>query len=274
MNLWKNICRLWLRKGHEVTVRDAIEELIEENDEAVNDTSAGSEMEMLGNVLDLRNTQVQDIMIPRIEIRAVPVTAGVNELIHEFTAYQISSVLVYKGGVDNIFGVVYLKDVVNYLKMHRKFDLNVFVKDVLFVPPTMRTLDLLLQMKATGIKVAVVVDEYGGVDGFCAFADLIEEIIGDIQDADERKQIKQRVIKNQDGSFTVDARITLVELNKILGINISTNDNTVDTIGGYVSMVAGKVPVRGELVNDSKFDFEILDSDPRHVKSVKIREVV
>jgi CBS domain containing-hemolysin-like protein len=139
----------------------------------------------------------------------------------------------------------------------------------------MRTLDLLLQMRETGIKIAVVVDEYGGVDGCVSFSDLVEEIIGDIQDADEKKNDKKKIVRNADGTFTVDARTTLTELSKVTGFKFMPKNKSADSIGGYVISMVGKVPVRGELVfcDKNNIEFEILDADPRKIKSIRIRKI-
>lgn len=268
--------KLFCKKNQETTLRDAIEELIEEDEVSENGTSSidDDEREMLGNVLNLRDIHVQDIMVPRVEIKALPMTTKVDELMPEFVENQISTMLIYQGTIDNVVGVVYLKDVANWFRMNKPFNISMFIKDVLFVPPTMRTLDLLLQMKDTGIKVAVVVDEYGGVDGLVSFSDLVEEIIGDIQDADEIKNNKKKIIKEVDGTYIVDARTTLAELAKNTDLNIMSFDNSVDSIGGYVFSIAGKVPVRGELVIYKKqnVEFEILDADSRRIKTIRIRK--
>lgn len=263
------------KKNHETTLRTAIEELIEEDDSQENGHPSidDDEREMLGNVLNLRDIQVQDIMVPRVEIKALPTNAKIEELLSEFTENQISSVLIYQGNIDNIIGVIYLKDAINWFRMNKPFNISIFTKEILFIPPTMRTLDLLLQMKDTGIKVAVVVDEYGGVEGFVSFVDLVEEIIGDIQDADEQKHTKKNISKDSDGTFIADAKTTFQEIQKVTGIKLSSSDNSVDSLGGYIVSIARKVPVRGELVFCQKQDveFEILDADARRVKVVRIR---
>ncbi len=265
------------KKSQETTLRDAIEELIEEDDSQENGKSSidDDEREMLGNVLNLRDIQVQDIMVPRVEIKSLPMTAKIDEIISEFVENQISSVLIFQGNIDNIVGVIYLKDVVNWFRMNKPFNISIFIRDIIFVPPTMRTLNLLLQMKETGMKVAVVVDEYGGVEGFVSFVDLMEEIIGDIQDADEQKHNKRKKItKASDGTFIADAKATLSEVEKYTGIKLFSSGNSVDTLGGYIFSITGKVPVRGELVLCDKhnIEFEIIDADPRCVKSVRIRK--
>lgn len=265
---------LFWKTSKEITLRDTIEELIEEDECAETQSIAENERELLGNVLSLRDVQVQDIMVPRVEIESLPVTAHIEELISRFVETQKSSIIVYQGNIDNLLGVVYLKDVANWFRMNKPFNLSIFVKEVLFVPPTMRSLDLLLKMRETGIKLAIVVDEYGGVDGLVSFRDIIEEIIGDIQDATEIKNQKKKVLKSSDGSVIADGRSTFEEIQKFGNIRIEPVDDDIDTIGGMISSITGRVPVRGELITSESgnLEFEILDADPMKIKSVKIRK--
>jgi CBS domain containing-hemolysin-like protein len=174
-----------------------------------------------------------------------------------------------------VVGVIYIKDLINWFYIDKPFNINMFVKKVLFVPPTMKSIDLLFNMRETGIKTAVVVDEYGGVDGLISFIDIIEEVIGDIQDVSEIKNQKKRVVKNSDGSVIADARSTFLEVQKFGGIKIVPEDKSIDTIGGAIASLVGRVPVRGELVvcPKQRLEFEILDADSRRVKSVRIRPV-
>ena len=262
------------KRRRESSLRDTIEELIEEDESSPTQSIAEDEREILGNVLNLRNIHVQNIMVPRVEIVAVPVNTKIEDLISLFVETQKSSILVYQGTIDNIIGAVYLKDVANWFHMNKPFNINIFVKEILFVPPTMKTLDLILKMRETGIKLAAVVDEYGGVDGIVSFTDLIEEIIGDIQDVSEVKNQKKKVIKSSDGSVVADGKATFEEIQKYGGIKLSSSDKTVETVGGLISLISGKVPVRGELIPYPKYniEFEILDADPRKVKNVRIRK--
>lgn len=265
---------LFWKKSKEPSLRDTIEELIEEDGCSETQSIEENEREILGNVLNLRDVRVQDIMVPRVEIEAIPATTRIEILLSRFVETQKSTIIVYQGNIDNVLGVVYLKEVANWFHMNKPVNINVFIKDVLFVPPTMKSLDLLLKMRETGIKIAIVVDEYGGVDGLVSFRDIIEEVIGDIQDAAEIKNLKKKVLKSSDGSVIADARSTFSEISKFGGIKIIPEDKSIDTIGGMISSLTGNVPVRGELVVCPKqnLEFEILDADPRKVKSVRIRK--
>ena len=257
------------------TVRDTLEELLVTND--IEDTGqtqsiAQNEREMLGNVLNLRDIEVQDVMIQRTDIIAVANTACIEEIISQFVENKLNTLVVYQETLDNIIGVLKLKDVANWFHLNKPFNINLFIRDILFVPPTMRTLDLLFKMKETGIKEAIIVDEYGGVDGFVSFIDLIEEIVGDIQDAANIKDHKNKIVINTDGSIEVDGNTTLEEVQKYANISITPNDE-FDTIGGMISSVLGRIPVRGELVSitDPCIDIEILDADLRKIKRIKIK---
>ncbi|MDR0695665.1 MAG: CBS domain-containing protein [Holosporales bacterium] len=255
------------------SLRNTIEELIEEDSSSEIQSIADGEREILGNVLNLREIQVQNIMVPRVEIEAMQTSVRIEDLIFRFVDTQKSSIIIYKDTIDNVLGVVYLKDIAHWFQMSKPFNVAVFVKEVLFVPPTMRSLDLLFKMKETGIKMAIIVDEYGGVDGLVSFRDIVEEVIGDIQDTEEIRNQKKKVLKSSDGSVIADAKSTFAEINKFGGIKISQADKSIDTIGGLISTLTGRVPVRGELIfcNKRNLEFEILDADPRKVKSVRIR---
>ena len=262
------------KKSKEVTLRDTIEELIEEDETSEKQSIEENEREILGNVLSLRDIQVQDIMVPLVEIEAVPVTSHIEELISKFVETKKSTIVVYQGNIDNLLGVVYLKDVANWFRTNKPFNISLFIKDILFIPPTMKSLDLLLKMRETGIKVAVIVDEYGGVDGLVSFIDIVEEIIGDIQDATEIRNMKKKIVKSSDGSVVADGRSTFEEIQKFGLLKIEPEDDEIDTVGGMITSIVGMVPVKGELITskDGKFEFEILDADPMRIKSLRIRQ--
>jgi CBS domain containing-hemolysin-like protein len=265
----------WGRLFKGASLREAIEEIIVEDDSSDAQSIAKNEREILGNILNLREVQVSNIMVQRIEIESITVKARLEHALAKFVESQKSSIVVYQSTIDNIVGVVYIKDLVSWFYVDRPFNISMFVKKVLFIPPTMKSIDLLFKMRETGIKTAIVVDEYGGVDGLVSFRDVIEEIIGDIQDVSEIKNQRKRVMKNSDGFVIADARSTFSEIQKLGGIKIVPDDKSIDTIGGVIASLVGRVPVRGELIvcHKQKLEFEILDADPRRVKSVKIRQV-
>lgn len=267
--------KIFKNKSKELNARNAIEEIIEEEEHEPFQSIANDEKEMIGNVLDLRDTQVQDVMIPNVSIVSIPTTARIEDIITKFVENRLTTLLVYQGNTDNIIGVLHLKDVANWFHMQKPFNINLFIREVLFVPPTMKTLDLLFQMKQTGNKLAVIIDEYGCVSGLVSLMDLMEEIVGDIKDATEIKQQKNKIIISNDGSILTDGKSTFYEIEKYGNLKITPNDDFNDTIGGMITSMIGRVPVKGELISFPKqsLEFEIVDADARRIKSVRIRRV-
>lgn len=270
----KRIWRRLFKKENDHSLRETLEELIEDSQE-LEPSIASDERELLGNVLSLRDLTAADVMTPRADIIAVPQTISEIDLMNTFVKTGKSRLVVYRETLDEVMGSVDIKDIMAWY-VHKKDDFSIqqILQDVLYVSPSMRTLDLLFQLRETGNKMALVVDEYGGVDGLITFSDLIEEIIGDIQNAQETSPI-QKLIEKSDGSIIADARVTLEELAEALEINIEDGkrEEDIDTLGGLVVSLAGRVPVRGELIPYTKeIDFEILDADPRRVKSLCIHK--
>ncbi|MDR0631066.1 MAG: CBS domain-containing protein [Holosporales bacterium] len=276
----KRVWRWCLRKESDTSLRDAIEELIEEDLEG--ESSIGTdERLLLSNVLSLKDLTVKDVMIPYANIIAAPISASQDEIISTLVNSGVSQIPIYSGTVDNIVGALSLKDVIVWMNGHTRTGLKSILREVNFIAPTMRTLDLLLQMRETGQRMAVVVDEYGGVEGLVTFASLMEEIIGDIQYAEDHGDENPLEISND--CIVLNASTTLDELNQSLEqicgqqINWLKNHESedVDTVGGVVTLLAGRVPLRGELIAHAEgVEFEILDADPRRVKKVAIRHLI
>ena len=276
--------KIFKKKSKELNARNAIEEIIEEDEREQLQSIANNEKEMIGNVLDLRDIQVQDVMIPKVSIVSIPTTARIEDIINKFVENKLATLLVYQGNNDNIIGVLNLKDVANWFKTYlehsvgqtqKQFNINLFVREVLFIPPTMKTLDLLFQMKQTGNKIAVIIDEYGCVSGLVSLMDLMEEIVGDIKDATEIKQQKNKIIMSNDGSILTDGKSTFYEIEKYGNLKIVPNDDFNDTIGGMITSMIGRVPVKGELIAfpSQSLEFEIVDADARRIKSIRIRSI-
>jgi CBS domain containing-hemolysin-like protein len=275
--LFMSLRRLWRKlKGQDTenTLRETLEELIEEG---VDESSsiASDERELLGNVLNLRDLTAEDVMVPRIDIIAIPQDATEEELLGTLIRSRLKRLPVYKNTLDEVIGMIQIKDVLAWKASGKPLNIKSIIRDVLFISPTARTLDILFQMRESGTKMALVVDEYGGIDGLVSFSDLIEEIIGDIQDAQDRGS-QQQLIKRSDGSILADGRIALEEIEENFGLRLVDDDlaDEVDTIGGLVTTLAGRVPNRGELIKHPHYpvEFEVLDADPRRIKRICIRE--
>ncbi len=269
--------RFWryCRKGeHDASLRETIEELIEETDEEVPSIESDERL-LLENVLSLRDLTAHDIMIPRADVIAIPDSITETELMDQFIKTGLSWLIVYKENLDHVIGMIHAKDMLAWIYSKKPFMLKALTKDVMFISPAMRTLDLLLTMRESGLKVAVVVDEYGGVDGLVTFSQLIEEIIGDIEGDNEQSPAPQLNWRS-DGAIIADGRSTFEELDELVGheLNLIDDDEDIDTLSGLVAYLAGRVPNRGELIAHPKgLEFEILDADPRRVKRICIRNL-
>lgn len=273
--------RAWrwcLRKENDTSLRDAIEELIEEDFDG--ESSIGTDERLiLSNVLSLKDLTAEDVMIPYANIIAAPITASPEEVVTLLVKSGVSQIPIYSETIDNVLGSLSVKDALAWSSNKSRVTLKSILKEIPFIAPTMRTLDLLLQMREKGTRMAIVVDEYGGVEGLVTFASLIEEIIGDIQYAEDHGDSNPIEIQSN-GCIVLNASTTLDELDESLERMCERriewlhgfDDDDVDTIGGVVTLLAGRVPLRGELiVHPLGIEFEVLDADPRRVKKLAIR---
>ena len=271
---FKRFWRYCRKSDSDTSLRETIEELIEETDEDIPSIESDERL-LLGNVLNLRDLTAHDIMIPRADVIAFPDTISESELLEQFVKTGISWLVIYKDNLDNVVGMVQIKDMLAWVYSKKPFMLKALLRDVMFISPAMRTLDLLLTMRESAVKVAIVVDEYGGVDGLVTFSQLIEEIIGDIEGNNEQSPAPQLNWRS-DGAIIADGRCTFEELDDLVErrLDLIDEDEDIDTLSGLVAFLAGRVPSRGELICHSKgIEFEILDADPRRVKRLCIRNI-
>jgi CBS domain containing-hemolysin-like protein len=237
-------------------------------------------------------------MVPRADIIAVQKDISLGELVKVFEVAAHSRLVVYDDTLDDPTGMVHIRDLIGYMancatasastKARRKkpftagLDLNAIdlsvplsstklVRTILFVPPSMPAIDLLAKMQATRIHLALVIDEYGGTDGLVSIEDLVEEIVGDIDDEHDVEE-EPEIIALPDGKYTADARVELEDFKERTGIDLTTTDTEedVDTLGGIVAAALGRVPVRGEVVSHGGVEFEVLEADPRRAKRLRI----
>ena len=224
------------------------------------------------NILKIDEILARDIMIPRAEIIALEESISFDEAIKIFVEGAHSRIPIYNEQLDNITGMLQIKDLVKYQTENdiKENFIDSIKKDILHIPPSMPALDLLIKMQLTRLHMGVVIDEYGGVDGLITIEDVIEEITGEIEDEHDDKDISM-FIKLSPNTFEANARLSIVELEKISQIQLINEDDDTDTIGGLVATVAGRVPQRGEIIkHDSGIVFTILDADPRRIKTIKI----
>jgi CBS domain containing-hemolysin-like protein len=257
------------------------------------------ESTMLKNILGLRERRVEDVMVPRADIVAVQEDISVGELVKVFEKAAHSRLVVYKDTLDDPTGMVHIRDLIAFMTARatvspsaagkrkkafpagldlRAIDLAMplvttkIVRTALFVPPSMPAIDLLAKMQATRIHLALVIDEYGGTDGLVSIEDIVELIVGDIED--EHDEVGEHpIIRQADGSYLADARASLDDVVALVGSEFDAGEVTeeVDTLGGFIVAQVGRLPVRGELVpGPGPFEIEVLDADPRRVKRLRI----
>lgn len=269
-----------LRGDHSAqSIRESLEEVIEESDRQ---SPALSQQEriMLANLLKFGELRVGDVMVPRGDIVGVDEDTPLRELIARFREAQHSRLPVYRETLDDPTGLVHIKDVLSLLTIASDGVLQVpetsiatIKRDIIFVPPSMPARDLLLKMQTTHIHLALVIDEYGGTDGLVSIEDLVEEIVGDIDDEHDIEEAPQ-LRKLDDGAFEADARLDLEDFKEKSGIDLLPADSNeeIDTLGGLVVSLIGRVPERGEIIpHPSGYEFEILEADPRRIKLLRLR---
>jgi CBS domain containing-hemolysin-like protein len=260
-------------------MRESLEEVIEESERHTAELSA-PERQMLANLLKFGELRVSDVMIPRADIVAADENTSLADFVALIRDVQHSRIPVYRETLDDPTGLVHIKDVLNYMETlpagsfrWKAGSVGQFKRKLLFAPPSMPLLDLLLKMQTAHTHLALVIDEYGGTDGLVSIEDIIEEIVGDI--ADEHDEEAQQVRKIEDGLYVADARVDLDDFRTQTGIALAPEDpeQEVDTLGGLVVSLLGRVPQRGEIVpHPSGYEFEVLEADPRRVKRLRVRE--
>jgi CBS domain containing-hemolysin-like protein len=262
------------RRNGDSSIREALEELIEEHDHTERPgVMDADERLLIGNVLKLRDIEAEDVMVPRAEIVAIEASASRDEIVQLMAREAHSRVPVYRETLDNVIGMVHIKDVLARYAAEEPFDLLAITRKVLFVSPTMRVLDLLLQMRLARVHMALVVDEFGGIDGLVTIEDVVEEIVGDIQDEHDVDEID--MIERPDGSILADARTELEDFEARVGRVLTDEEREdIETLGGLVFDLAGRVPSRGEVVrHPSGIEFEVIDADPRRIKRLRLRKL-
>ncbi len=229
----------------------------------------------LPGIGNLRKLRVDDVAIPKAGIAAVPLDIGRDELVAMFRTHGFSRLPVYKGDLDHPQGLVLLKDFALQQGFGAKvaFDLQALLRPVLYAPPSMPIGVLLQKMQRDRVHMALVIDEYGGVDGLVTIEDLIETVIGEIDDEHDEAETAQWKLEAP-GVYLVQGAAALDEFEAAIGVRLrmDEDDDDIDTIGGLVFLRNGSVPTRGEVVaHESGATFEVLDADPRRIKRLRVR---
>jgi CBS domain containing-hemolysin-like protein len=284
------------RQRNGTSLREEIAGALAETTSDAESFSPG-ERAMLNNILRLREVRVEDVMVPRADIEAVEITTTLGDLLGLFEQSGHSRMPVYSETLDDPRGMVHIRDVLAHItkvarvkkgRTSRKTpattlldlaqvdlrrtigDLNL-IRPVLFVPPSMLASDLMGRMQTTRTQMALVIDEYGGTDGLASLEDIVEMVVGDIED--EHDEDEPLITQTGEGVFVVDGKAEIDEVAKMIGEDFTAGEHGeyVDTIGGMIFNTLGRVPARGEVVQAIPgFEFHVLDADPRRVKRVRI----
>ena len=233
-----------------------------------------SEKNMLTNIIGFGESRVEDSMVPRADIIAVDVNISAQAVIKLFSECNHSRIALYRSTLDDPVGMLHIKDFVRALSEVDIDDIIIekLAKDIIFVPPSMKSRELLLKMQVSRIHMALVIDEYGGTDGLLTIENLIEEIVGEIEDEHSDSSLKK--INIYENFLDVPARTKIEEVEEILGFSLLEEevDEEIETIGGLVFLLAGRIPQRGELITHPKgFEIEIREVDQRKIINVRLR---
>jgi CBS domain containing-hemolysin-like protein len=272
--LLRAILRRLRRREKNEAVREAIEELIEETPES--DTPISDDQRvLLSNILKLRDKTVRDVMVPRVDIISIAADTPLDEVVRLIQAEAHSRYPIYRESLDDVIGMIHIKDVLAYWGTAKKFNLRDILRRVVFVAPTMPVLDMLLDMRRQRTHMALVVDEFGGTDGLLTIEDLVEEIVGEIEDEHDVAQ-PPTLARRNDGTLDVNGRTPVELLEKEIGNVLSDDERReIDTVGGLIFSLLGRIPERGEVVgHPSGVEFEILDVDPRRIRRLRVRPPV
>ena len=268
---WRGL-RALFGPEQEPSLRDQIEEAIEEHDgdgEDADDLST-AEREMLRNILHFGERTVGDIGVPRRDIIAVPETIGFEDLIARFAEAEHSRLPVFAGDLDHVIGMLHVKDVFRIIATDapRPDTIAGLIRQPRYVPSSMRIIDLLAEMRETRTHLAIVLNEYSGTDGLVTIEDLVEEIVGDIEDEHDEKE-DDLLIPLGDSIWSADARAELEDVARLIDPRLADIDDDVETLGGLASALAGQVPVPGQILHHpSGWRLEIADADERRVKKL------
>ncbi|MEX0921500.1 MAG: hemolysin family protein [Rhodovibrionaceae bacterium] len=277
---WSWLRGLFKPRNGDSKLRDTIEEIIEEIEESEGEEEAATpigthERVMLSNILKLRHLTAYDVMVPRADIVAVEEQTGYEEVLQLMAEGGHSRVPVYRGTLDEVLGFVHIKDLLTFSGAKSRFKLNKILRPLIAASPSIRVMDLLLEMRLKRMHMALVVDEFGGIDGLITIEDLVEEIVGEIEDEHDVAEGPKLQVR-ADGTMLADARMEIEEFENAYGQLLSEEEREedIDTLGGLVFTLAGRVPARGELIEHpaSGLAFEVVQADPRRIKRLRIRK--
>ena len=274
MSFISNIKSIFFSSNKE-NIKDVLEDIIEDNGNSVESIDDGTK-KIFKNIIQLNDKCIEDVMIPRADIDAVSSSIKINQLITFINKTKHSRIPVYDENLDKVIGMVHIRDLFEKINKTAKVKRDIkisksIVRKILFSSPSMRILDLLLKMRSEQIHMSIVVDEFGGTNGLVTIEDLVEEIVGEIKDEHDFEEI-DIIKKISKKTYEVSARVTVDEFEKKLGVFFESVDKEdIDTVGGLVFNLIGKIPSRGQVIgHKSGLEFTILDADTRKIKRLLV----
>ena len=274
--IWRSMRHLIFGEDSEPTLREEIEDAIDEAEEGgasamVAGDLSPAERQMLRNLLHFGEQTAGDICVTRGDIIAVPRHISFEDLVAAFADAGHSRLPVYGESLDEVIGMIHIKDVfVASIDPSRDRSLEALLREPLFVPESMSVIELLARMRAGRVHLAIVVDEFGGTEGLLTIEDVVEEIVGEIEDEHDDAEAARLTLLD-DGLWEADARIELDELAEAVDRRLSSAEDEVDTLGGLMFLLSGRIPAKGECVtHPSGWKLEAVDSDPRRIIRVRL----
>lgn len=258
----------------QITVRDEVTGLIETFIDKEGTGFDGQEGLLLRNMLGLRDISAEDVMIPRADIVSVDITDGFESVIRQISEAAHSRVPAHKGNMDELLGMLHIKDLIAHALDREPASLSDLLRPVLFVSPSIRLLDLLQEMRLKRLHLALVVDEFGGIDGLITIEDLVEEIVGEIEDEHDAEDDEELVYKKSDNSITVDASYRVEDLEEFFSINIPRNeDDETSSVGGLVYEKINRIPKNNEVIDfNDELKIKIIKSNNRKIEIVEVNK--
>jgi len=255
----------FIAKVEKETISSADNHMFEDN----------NEKNLIKNILNLNEKSVEDIMVPRAEIISIEKKKTIKEILLVIKNESHSRMPVYDQILDNVLGFLHIKDVIKNIN-NKNFIINDILREVLYVAPKSPILELLKRMRSSRIHMGLVVDEFGGVDGLVTIEDLVEEIVGEIEDEHDAEDDEVKIKRVNDRTIIVDASYKIIELEDLFQLKIKeAKEEEIDTVGGLVSYVANKVPNINEVfVFNNQLKFKILEADERRVIALEIKKII
>ena len=273
----KSLFKNWLIKrllSSETTREEALNYIASNNENTnIEDTEENNEKSLIKNILSLDDKSIEDIMVPRAEIVSIEIKQNMKEILSLIENESHSRMPVFENNLDNVLGFLHVKDLIkNNNENH--FELKKIIRDILYVAPKSPILDLLKRMRSSRIHIGLVVDEFGGVDGLITIEDLVEEIVGEIEDehdADDAEEIFQKI---NDKTILVKSSYRIEDMEKYYDVKIKIDDEEIDTVGGLLFFLANKVPKNSQVYNyENILEFKVIKASARRIESLQITKI-